>query len=507
MKKKFFKRIVSLAIVAVMAVSTMVVSALSASAMEIPMTYRVFIKADFMKNTSDDVFDYTIIGEKGTKSFSYSFQGKKLDLVTVECFDLGELKSIEISGSSENSPLYLDYIEVSDCYGSSTKFNGGNCINGEKIVLSKVVEVEDFIYKLEFTTKNGEGISGDDISVMINGVKGSTEWYNIGKIGNAESNTVEITSKTNVGAVKGITLKNNGSDRWFPEKIKIEKIIGDKSEVTEICCGKWINEQETVTFKSEDRVINLIVKTSSNEFAGTKGNVFIKIYDSNDNATDEINLTELHSDPNGFESKVEESFAISVPANFENVETIQVRNDDSSDEWLLDYIDATLDDDTIRFNSYKAIGNEFTTLEKKPYTYVVTVKTSDVDEAGTDCDVYLRAYNAKHNLIKDYELETDGDSFEKNDTDVIQIESPERITDIEMETMRGFWNVTANKKWHCSYVQIDQYFNDKLVESKKYNFDKWIEPGMYAVNNIFQTIPEEHFYYKPESVEVLTVES
>ena len=76
MKKKFFKRIVSLAIVAVMAVSTMVISALSASAMEIPMTYRVFIKADFMKNTSDDVFDYTIIGEKGTKSFSYSFQGK-----------------------------------------------------------------------------------------------------------------------------------------------------------------------------------------------------------------------------------------------------------------------------------------------------------------------------------------------------------------------------------------------------------------------------------------------
>ncbi len=490
-----------------MTVSTMMVSALSASAIDVPRLYTVLIKADFMKNTPNDVFDYTLVGEKGSTSFSYSFQDRKMDVITVESLDLGELKSIEIVGLSGSSALYLDYVKVTDHEGNTSEFNGGKCINGEKVILSKIDKIEEIVYNLEFITEYGEGISNDDISVMINGDKGSTEWYDIGKVGNSASNVVEITSKTNVGTIDSVTLKNNGSDNWLPEKIKITKIIGDNSEVTEICCGKWVKEQEIVTFYLEDKVINLTVKTSSNEYAGTKGNVFIKIYDSKGNATKEINLTQLHSDHNGFESKIEESFVISVPANFDGIEKIQVRNDDLSDEWCLEYIDATLDNDTIRFCAYKPIGKEFVTLDKKPYTCVVTVKTGDMDKAGTDCDVYLYAYNAKGEKIKKYELETDGDSFEKGAIDVVHIESPERITDIEIETMRGFWDASSGKKWNCSYVQIDRYFDGNLVERIKYNYDMWINPGMYGIKNIFQTVPEEHFYYKPTSVEVLLVES
>ncbi len=505
MKRRILKRIISLVIVVVMVVSTMTVSMVSISALEIPKIYRVFIKVDFMQVQSNDEFEYTLVGENGRKSFNYSLQGKKVDFVTVESSDLGELESIEIVGLSGSGDLYIDNIKVTDFDGNVTEFNGGKCLNGEKVVLSKINKVDEIAYNLEFTTSYGEGVSNDDISVKINGNKGSTDWHNIGKVGSSVCNIVEIISKIDIGTIESITLKNNGSDNWFPENIIIKKNIGNECDTANICCGKWIKGQE-VTFDIGDRAFKITVKTSNNENAGTKGDVYVKIYDYNGNATEEINLTELHSDPNGFETKVKESFVIYAPKNFGIISKIEVRNDDTSDEWYLEYIDVTLKNESKRFYAYKNIGKNITTLEQTKCIYEITVKTGEIEKAGTDCDVYLYAYNAKGERIGKYELDTDGNSFEKGKVDVVRIEAPEKIADIQIETMRDYWDASAGKKWYCSYIQINQYVDSILVESIKYNYELWVEPGIYAENNIFQTIPAEHYYYKPTSTEVLVAE-
>lgn len=119
------------------------------------------------------------------------------------------------------------------------------------------------------------------------------------------------------------------------------------------------------------------------------------------------------------------------------------------------------------------------------YEYTVTFKTSNKFLAGTDADVYLYAYNENGSLIgKRIYIDTEGNSFEKNDTDTVTISLPEKIETIKVGTLEHiatgdgamFKKLANANEWHLDYVKI----TDSNGDSKTFNFNKWIEPGYYG---------------------------
>lgn len=150
------------------------------------------------------------------------------------------------------------------------------------------------------------------------------------------------------------------------------------------------------------------------------------------------------------------------------------------------------------------------------YDYTVTFKTSNKLWAGTDADVYLYAYNENGSLIDErIYIDTEGDSFEKGDTDTVKISLPEKIASIKVGTLEHIptgdgamiENIVNASEWHLDYVKI----TDSNGDSKTYEFDKWIEPGYYKhyktvrdrgsfpINkSVF--VPEKENLYSPTSV-------
>lgn len=148
------------------------------------------------------------------------------------------------------------------------------------------------------------------------------------------------------------------------------------------------------------------------------------------------------------------------------------------------------------------------------YEYTVTFNTGSKLGAGTDADVYLYAYDADGNQIDSrIKIDTEGNSFEKGDTDIATINSQKEINSIKVAI---FHDVDGNLFENLANDYNEWYLNDiKLTDSngntKTFTFNQWIDPGFYAhhktVRNRFSFpklktvyVQEKEILYAPVSI-------
>ncbi len=330
-------------------------------------------------------------------------------------------------------------------------------------------------YTVTIHTAGHSGVSCDLFKYTLIGTKGRTDFV----LGMASLSTVTKTIQCDdLGNLTTLYVDHySGCDGLYVNYIDVTELNG---KTTTFYGGRWADNGDQIKLTLKDKILKLAVKTGDMNYSGTDRDVLINLFDRNNLSTGEINLSSLHTKSNAFEAGDKTNFYINVPNNFGEVSKIDIKTNGDFDDWYLDYIDVTLNGKTKRFNSYDWVYIE-DALKETDILYKVTVKTSDVSGAGTDCDVYLHAFNEKGKeiqknvnmgIIQGFQLETDGNSFEKNDTDVLYIVSPEKISTIKMFISEK--GLSFGRDWHLDYIILEQLSGDTVVEKVQYDYDKWV---------------------------------
>lgn len=148
------------------------------------------------------------------------------------------------------------------------------------------------------------------------------------------------------------------------------------------------------------------------------------------------------------------------------------------------------------------------------YNYEIKVQTGNKLGAGTDANVYLYAYDAQGNLITGgrISLDTDGDSFEKGDTDIVNLTLPQKIDHIKVAIMQHHGNMFVDldnsvNEWYLNNIEVTLDNGEKKV----FTFNQWIEPGYYEHTRTirdrhsfpklrYEKVPEQVIIYSPSGV-------
>lgn len=162
-----------------------------------------------------------------------------------------------------------------------------------------VVPDEFINYTIEVSTAGSKGCTDDTVGIKLNGTKGSTSW-----ITSSDCDTYGTQTLTpmciDIGSLKSVTLKVNGSDNWYPNYIKVTSETGIEDTVY---CGNWVGEDE-VTFGKSESVYRVDIKTGDEKNAGTDNYNYIRLRDNNGTYGELVNLSEIHPDKNAFERKI-----------------------------------------------------------------------------------------------------------------------------------------------------------------------------------------------------------
>ena len=157
-------------------------------------------------------------------------------------------------------------------------------------------------YRLWINTAGRYGASTCTISVQLTGDKGTTDWINIGKVGNTFTQDPNLMIYTmfeakNVGRVSEINLKVNGSDDWYVNQIQINY----NGIEQHFYGGRWVREGNIVTLKESDNVYRIELQTSSSKNSGTDQDVTVTLKSKDGKTTVSQNLTKIHPANNAFE--------------------------------------------------------------------------------------------------------------------------------------------------------------------------------------------------------------
>lgn len=197
---------------------------------------------------------------------------------------------------------------------------------------------DKYYYSFSFYTASNRGVSPGAIQLRLNGVNGSTDWVRIAGGGAFSGHRSSgFWDKKDIGEITSITCKKSGDDGWYPEYFSIYDRTKEKS-VT-LFAGKWVKNDEEVTFKFTDNVCALTVTTADKLWAGTDANVYATFYDNNNHKSKKINLSHIYSSENAFERGDTGIMYIALPNNFGKLSKIKfsVSNGDNTigPDWTL----------------------------------------------------------------------------------------------------------------------------------------------------------------------------
>ncbi len=223
--------------------------------------------------------------------------------------------------------------------------------NDDSFALIEIVK-----YNFKFHTAGTDGESSNDIMIRLNGKNNSTDWHDVGKVANDRNDSCDFYD-ISLFDINSITVKNNGSDGWYPEYIEltVESIYGDSAMV--FYGGRWVDNGQETTLSLTDKVVKLNVKTSNDNFSGTDADIFVKLYDKNNNATGNINLSDIYPKFDAFEKGDSADFYIFVNEKFGEL---------SRAEFILDLI--TVEENIFNLGSDWKLGSVTATCNGVEYT-------------------------------------------------------------------------------------------------------------------------------------------
>ncbi len=173
-------------------------------------------------------------------------------------------------------------------------------------------------YEIQVSTAGGDAMSIDIMDVTIIGSKGETSVH---KIWGLASIDVSFEDAVDVGDIIGIKIKNNGIDDWYPTCFS----VSSPSNLEIIYGGRWISDNETVTFKRTDNVFKLDIQTGNVSGAGTDDAMTIKLIDTKGVTSTLLDAADIHPETNAFEKGDKVSLYIYAPDNFGILKTIDIK--------------------------------------------------------------------------------------------------------------------------------------------------------------------------------------
>ncbi len=189
--------------------------------------------------------------------------------------------------------------------------------NDNSFALTEILD-----YKFSISTAGTDGESSDKIEIKINGRKPisgeaySTEWHNVGKVANDSTDSASF-SDIAIMNIDSITVKNCGSDGWYPEYVHLTaERIGEPAIDLTFYGGRWVDNGDEVTLALTDKVLKFNVVTSSDSYSGTDADVIVSLYGENNNKIENCNLSDIHPKFNAFEKGDDATFYFAVPSNF-----------------------------------------------------------------------------------------------------------------------------------------------------------------------------------------------
>ncbi|XP_059165220.1 lipoxygenase homology domain-containing protein 1-like [Physella acuta] len=243
----------------------------------------------------------------------------------------------------------------------------------------------------------------------------------------------------------------------------------------------------------------ITIKTGDVDTAGTDASVFITIFGSSGS-------TKKHYLPGSFERGDVDTFIKVNDENVGQIQSIEIGHDNGGTKpgWYLDYVTidqpvAAISDNNFKpgfthylfsFNNWIAADDGDKSLVKKvnvtradvyqgsskDIEYKITIKTGDVDNAGTDASVFITIFGSSGSTKRHY---LPG-SFDRGDVDTfikVNDENVGRIQFIEI----GHDNGGTDPGWYLDNVTIDQpvaAISDKNIKPGfthyLFSFNNWI---------------------------------
>ncbi len=116
-------------------------------------------------------------------------------------------------------------------------------------------------------------------------------------------------------------------------------------------------------------------------------------------------------------------------------------------------------------------------------SYKVTIKTSDVKNAGTDAMIWTALDECPSEMDRWNSI--DGKNFERNNTDSMTVHAgTEYLHRSSLDTVK-MWIKFEPKHtaagWHCEWIKLDVYYNGELlIEGDEVSVDRWFEDAETA---------------------------
>ncbi|XP_060092590.1 lipoxygenase homology domain-containing protein 1 [Heteronotia binoei] len=345
--------------------------------------------------TKDDTGTIYLMASKTNKN---KFERGKVDVFTVECVDLGDLKKIKIGhdNSGKASGWFLEWVEVDGhCLGVCLVFPCGRWLDKseddgsiERVLFPAELQTRTYVpfvpYEITVYTSDVFGAGTDaDVFIVLYGADGvCTRQKSLCQNKRErrmyfERNSVNqfIIELEDIGDItEKIRIGHDGSginSGWHLYKVEVRRLLpnGKGSEKTTFPCDKWLARSEEDgeimrelvpsrvftekllkdgTLKQIDEVIedalenctyNITVCTGDIFGAGTDANVFLTIYgDLGD--TGERKLSKSETYMNKFERAQEDIFRIQA-VDLGTIYKILIRHDNSMPrpDWYLDKVE------------------------------------------------------------------------------------------------------------------------------------------------------------------------
>ncbi len=358
-----------------------------------------------------------------------------------------------------------------------------NSKNGNNIFVPEVYSVYTY-------TKGSNGVTTDGVYFKLYGEKGTTDWILASNTGNSKGAHTDTIKGTGVGKINYIEVKTKSSNHWYPSEITITgKYNGDTITVYG---GRWIGNSGTALYTT-DNIYKVTVNTGTGDNSGTDSDISLYLEDNDGTKTENIELSDIHQDSNAFEKGDTDTFLFYAPKDFGECNYAFFNSDHSGaaagwnlDSFTVEKIQGAEKDSGFTFYSGQWFEESKTICFGKysghTGSFLIEVKTSDINKAGTDSDIYLTIYGDKGDT-GEINLDTyagSSNNFEKGELESFYIGcSAKDIGNINHIKIRKN-DSGVGPDWHLEYIKITEITaKDQQAQSVTFVLDQWIKNKTY----------------------------
>lgn len=305
------------------------------------------------------------------------------------------------------------------------------------------------IYISIFTKKDGEVVETD--AKLIDNVNDNFE------AGDIDFFTIECQSS--IDDICKIKLKNDGSDKWFVDKVVVADVITEKTWF--FTAKQWVTNDKDL-FLSREEGCNFVVDiyTGEQSCGGTDSNVFITILGENG----ETKETELNDSKNNFEQGSKDTFWISSENSIGVVTGVKIRKN-GRDDWFLDKVVVTDNISGKKWNFFAncKVGNDESVSLPNPKLkscFAIDVYTGYESNGGTDDDVFVAVHGKNGNEIPKQKLDGSKNNFEKGSKDSFTITSDVYVDEIDYIELYK----EGSDDWFLNKVVVKNMLTDEVKE-------------------------------------------